>query len=246
MTGDDVTRPIAAAGFAAPPPAPGPVLEAENLQHAYHRTVALRGVSLAVAPGEVVAVTGPSGCGKSTLLHAAAGLLRPASGSVRLFGRDVAGLTDDAKAELRRTDLALVLQFGQLVGELTGTDNVALPLLLGGHDPREARELARDHLARCGAADVADALPSDMSGGQAQRVAVARALISGPRLVLADEPTGSLDSLGGRALLDLLLAETAAHGTALVIVTHDNTVAARADREVRLFDGVVASEAVLA
>jgi putative ABC transport system ATP-binding protein len=246
MTGDDVTRPISTPDRPAAGRDAGPVLEVENLQHAYRRTVALRGVSLGVAPGEVVAVTGPSGCGKSTLLHAAAGLLRPASGTVRLFGRDVAGLDDTERARLRRTDLALVLQFGQLVDELTGTDNVALPLLLDGHDPAEARELARHHLARCGAEDVADAVPPDMSGGQAQRVAVARALVTSPRLVLADEPTGSLDSLGGRALLDLLLAETGSRGTALVVVTHDNTVAARAHREVRLLDGAIASEAVLA
>jgi putative ABC transport system ATP-binding protein len=239
MTGDEVTRPM---DTGVPRDA---VLEIESLQHAYHRTVALRGVGLAVAAGEIVAVTGPSGCGKSTLLHAAAGLLRPSAGTVRLFGRDVAGLDDDARARLRRTDLALVLQFGQLVNELTGTDNVALPLLLDGHDPREARELARDWLERCGAADVADAVPPDMSGGQAQRVAVARALVTSPRLVLADEPTGSLDQLGGRALLDLLVGEALARGTALVIVTHDNAVAARAHREVRLLDGVVASEAVL-
>ena len=239
MTGDEVTRPMDTAG------SQDAVLEVESLQHAYHRTVALRGVGLAVAAGEIVAVTGPSGCGKSTLLHAAAGLLRPAAGTVRLFGRDVSGLDDDARARLRRTDLALVLQFGQLVNELTGTDNVALPLLLDGHDPREARELARDWLERCGAADVADAVPPDMSGGRAQRVAVARALVTSPRLVLADEPTGSLDQLGGRALLDLLVGEALARGTALVIVTHDNAVAARAHREVRLLDGVVASEAVL-
>jgi putative ABC transport system ATP-binding protein len=246
----ETTVPIAArAGAAGEGPGAdpdGPVLEVQNLQHAYHRTAALRGVSLAVAPGEIVAVTGPSGCGKSTLLHAAAGLLRPASGTVRLFGRDVAELDDDDRARLRRRDVALVLQFGQLVNELTGADNVALPLLLEGHDPREARELARDWLERCGAAEVADAVPADMSGGQAQRVAVARALVTSPRLVLADEPTGSLDQLGGRALLDLLLTEARAHGTALVIVTHDNAVAARAHREVRLLDGVVASEAVLA
>jgi putative ABC transport system ATP-binding protein len=243
----ETTVPIEAAAGERPGADPdGAVLEVQNLQHAYHRTVALRGVSLVVAPGEIVAVTGPSGCGKSTLLHAAAGLLRPASGTVRLFGRDVADLDDDERARLRRRDVALVLQFGQLVNELTGADNVALPLLLEGHDPREARELARDWLERCGAAEVADAVPPDMSGGQAQRVAVARALVTSPRLVLADEPTGSLDQLGGRALLDLLLTETRAHGTALVIVTHDNAVAARAHREVRLLDGVVASEAVLA
>ena len=221
------------------------LLELADVRHAYHRTVALRGVSLEVGAGEVVAVTGPSGCGKSTLLHVAAGLLRPQAGRATLFGRDLAELDDDARARLRRRELALVLQFGQLVPELSGVDNVALPLLLDGQEAKPARLLAAEWLERCGAADVGLTVPAEMSGGQAQRVAVARALVTGPRLVLADEPTGSLDSLGGRALLDLLLAEVRRSGAGLVLITHDNTVAARADREVRLLDGAVASVAVL-
>lgn len=223
-----------------------PLLTLTNIQHAYHRTVALRGAGLVVHPGEVVAVTGPSGSGKSTLLHVAAGLIRPQSGEVRLFGRDLAAAGDAERARLRRTQLALVLQFGQLADELTALENVALPLLLEGVDGRLARSLAADWLDRCGVSDVAGTTPPELSGGQAQRVAVARALVTSPRLVLADEPTGSLDSLAGRALLDLLLSQVVAQGTALVIVTHDNTVAARAHREVRLLDGSVASEAALA
>jgi putative ABC transport system ATP-binding protein len=223
-----------------------PVLILDGVQHSYHRTVAVRGISLVVHPGEIVAITGPSGCGKSTLLHIAAGLIRPQSGTATLFGLGLAGMDDDERARLRRTRLSLVLQFGQLVPELTGVDNVALPLLLDGRDPAEARWLAREWLDRCGAAELADVQPAEMSGGQSQRVAVARSLITSPHLVLADEPTGSLDSLGGRALLDLLLAQTRRAGAALVIVTHDNTVAARAEREIRLLDGVVVSEAVLA
>ena len=226
-------------------PSDQPVLALEGIQHAYHRTVAVRGVSLSVRPGEVVAITGPSGCGKSTLLHVAAGLIRPQSGAVQLFGQDLASVGDDERARIRRTKLSLVLQFGQLVPELTGVDNVALPLLLDGHDPAQARRLARDWLERCGAAELADTLPAEMSGGQAQRVAVARSLITSPQLILADEPTGSLDSLGGRDLLDLLLGQGGAVGAAMIIVTHDNTVAARADREIRLFDGRIESEAVL-
>jgi putative ABC transport system ATP-binding protein len=222
------------------------VLTLDGVQHAYHRTVALRGVSLDVRPGEVVAVTGPSGCGKSTLLHIGAGLIRPQSGTARLFGVDLAGVSDDERARLRRTKLSLVLQFGQLVPELSGLDNVALPLLLAGSEPVAARRLAQEWLTRCGAGDLADVPPDEMSGGQAQRVAVARSLITSPTLVLADEPTGSLDSIGGRELLDLLLGEVRALGAALIVVTHDNTVAARADREIRLLDGVIASQAVLA
>ncbi|HST86120.1 MAG TPA: ABC transporter ATP-binding protein [Kineosporiaceae bacterium] len=221
------------------------VLAVDGVQHAYHRTVALRGISLTVSPAEVVAITGPSGCGKSTLLHVAAGLIRPQSGSVRLFGTDLAKLKDDERAALRRTRLSLVLQFGQLVPELTGIDNVALPLLLDGVEPGAARKLAGEWLDRCGAGELADTRPDEMSGGQAQRVAVARSLITSPTLVLADEPTGSLDSIGGRELLDLLLGEVRALGAALIVVTHDNTVAARADREIRLLDGVIASQSVL-
>jgi putative ABC transport system ATP-binding protein len=216
-----------------------------GVQHSYHRTVAVRGVSLAVQPGEIVAITGPSGCGKSTVLHISAGLIRPQSGSVQLLGQDLARVDDDERARIRRSRLSLVLQFGQLVSELTGVDNVALPLLLDGHDPAESRRLAREWLDRCGAGELAGTQPSEMSGGQAQRVAVARALITSPELVLADEPTGSLDSLGGRQLLDLMLGEIRGLGAALIIVTHDNTVAARADREIRLLDGVIASQAVL-
>ena len=222
------------------------VLRLDGVQHAYRRTVALRGIGLTVGSGEVVAITGPSGSGKSTLLHIAAGLIRPQSGSVRLFGDDLAAMSDDQRARLRRTRLSLVLQFGQLVPELTGIDNVALPLLLDGTDPTAARRLGQEWLERCGAGDLAGTRPDEMSGGQAQRVAVARSLITSPVLVLADEPTGSLDSIAGRELLDLLLGEVRGSGAALIVVTHDNSVAARTDREIRLMDGVIASQAVLA
>jgi putative ABC transport system ATP-binding protein len=222
------------------------VLVMDGVQHAYHRTVALRGVGLSVRPAEAVAITGPSGTGKSTLLHVAAGLLRPQSGTVRLFGTDLSTVSDDERARLRRTRLSLVLQFGQLVPELTGVDNVALPLLLDGAEPVAARKLAQEWLDRCGAGDLADTRPDEMSGGQAQRVAVARSLITSPALVLADEPTGSLDSISGRELLDLLLGEVRDLGAALIVVTHDNTVAARTDREIRMLDGAIASQAVLA
>lgn len=223
----------------------GAVLEARGVQHAYRRTVALRGVDLRVDAGEVVAVTGPSGCGKSTLLHAAAGLLVPQAGTVTLLGQDLARLGEDDRALLRRRQVGIVLQFGQLVPELTAVDNVALPLLLDGRPADGARRLALDWLERCGAEDVAATMPSDMSGGEAQRVAVARALVTGPSVVFADEPTGSLDTLAGRQVLGLLVAAVRERGASLVLVTHDNTVAAKADREVRLVDGTVASEAVL-
>jgi putative ABC transport system ATP-binding protein len=222
------------------------VLTMRGIEHAYRRTVALRGVSLTVAAGEVVAVTGPSGCGKSTLLHAAAGIVRPQGGAVHLLGHDLAALDEAARSRLRRTRVGIVLQFGQLVPDLAVLDNVALPLLLGDHDKRAARTAARSWLERVGLADAAAARPAELSGGEAQRVAVARALVTGPDVVLADEPTGSMDTLGGELLLDLLLAMSRERGAAVVVVTHDNVVASRADREVRLRDGAVVSDAVLA
>jgi putative ABC transport system ATP-binding protein len=224
---------------------PGPALAVRGVQHVYGRTVALRDVDLEADPGEVVAVTGPSGCGKSTLLHVAAGLTVPQSGSVDLLGHRLDRLDDAARAALRRREIGIVLQFGQLVPELTALDNVALPLLLDRRDPVGSRALAAEWLERCQVAAVADDLAATLSGGQSQRVAVARALITHPRVIFADEPTGSLDSLGGRQLLSLLLDGTRASGASVVLVTHDNTVAARADREVRMSDGTIVSTARL-
>ena len=221
------------------------VLEMTGVEHSYRRTVALRGVSLSVDAGEVVAITGPSGCGKSTLLHAAAGIVRPIGGSVRLLGQDLERLDEAARSRLRRRQVGVVLQFGQLVPDLAVIDNVALPLLLDGHPREAARTAARDWLDRVGMSAEEAALPAELSGGQAQRVAVARALVTGAAIVLADEPTGSLDTLGGEQLLDLLLSSARERGAALVLVTHDNVVASRADREVRLRDGVILADAVL-
>jgi putative ABC transport system ATP-binding protein len=223
----------------------GPALAVRGVQHAYGRTVALRGVDLDVAAGEVLAVTGPSGCGKSTLLHVAAGLVLPGTGTVDLLGHRLDRLDEAARAALRRREVGIVLQFGQLVPELTALDNAALPLLLDRRDPMGARALAAEWLQRCGADDVAEDLAATLSGGQSQRVAVARALITRPRMVFADEPTGSLDGLGGRQVLALLLDRARESGASVVLVTHDNTVASRADREVRMADGVVVSTARL-
>ncbi len=222
-----------------------PVLELVGVEHAYRRTVALRGVSLAVEPGEVVAVTGPSGCGKSTLLHAAAGIIRPQAGGVRLAGHDLAGLDEAARTALRRREAGIVLQFGQLVPDLSVIENVALPLLLDGHERAAALVAAGEWLERAGLALEPGTPTAELSGGEAQRVAVARALVTGPALVLADEPTGSLDTAGGERLLELLLGAARERGAAVVLVTHDNVVAAHADREVRLRDGRVEAVAVL-
>lgn len=226
-------------------PAGQPVLEMTGVEHSYRRTVALRGVSMRVAPGEVVAVTGPSGCGKSTLLHAAAGIILPQGGSVRLLGQDVMDLDEAARSRLRRRQIGIVLQYGQLVPELSVTDNVALPLLLDGHDHEAARTAAADWLRRVGLDIEPGTPPAELSGGQAQRVALARALVTGPQLILADEPTGSLDTTGGEQLLAVLHDAVRTHRAALVLVTHDNVVAAHADREVRLRDGAVDYEGAL-
>ncbi|GAB3817707.1 ABC transporter ATP-binding protein [Kribbella italica] len=221
------------------------VLEVLRVEYAYRRDIALRGVSLQVRPGEVLAVTGPSGCGKSTLLHCAAGILRPQAGTVKLAGQDLSELSEADRTRLRRTKVGVVMQFGQLVPDLSLVDNVALPLLLEGHDRAASRRAALGWLERVGVAEDAYAVPAELSGGQNQRAAVARALVTGPAVVFADEPTGSLDSSAGEQVLDLLLEAARTGDTALVVVTHDNLVAAHADREVRLRDGLIQHEVAL-
>ncbi len=220
------------------------VLQVRDAHKSFARDQALRGASLTVAAGEVVALVGPSGSGKSTLLHCATGLLRPESGSVRVLGRDLTSLSESERSRLRRREIGLVLQFGQLVPELSAAQNVALPLLLEGHDRAAATTSARGWLERAGVLDLADALPGEMSGGERQRVAVARALVTGPRLICADEPTGALDTVSGEALAALLITTARDAGAALVIATHDNRVAASADREVVLRDGRAQGAAV--
>jgi putative ABC transport system ATP-binding protein len=222
-----------------------PVVDLMGVDFAYRRTVALRGAWLQVAAGEVVVVTGPSGSGKSTLLLVAAGILRPQGGRVRLLGQDLSAMDEAARTRLRRRQVGVVLQYGQLVPDLSVLDNVALPLLFEGHDRSAARTAAADWLGQVGLAAECDATPVELSAGQAQRAAVARALVTGPRVVFADEPTGSLDTVGGEELLDLLLSATRERQAALVLVTHDNLVAARADREVHLRDGRVCTAASL-
>lgn len=224
---------------------PAPALDLRTVEHHYDRTPALRGATLRVDRGEVVAVTGPSGGGKSTLLHVAAGILRPTAGDVHLLGHDLRTLDDAARTRLRRERVGLVLQFGQLIPDLTLLDNVALPLLLGGARRREAQVAAAGRLERVGLGDLGGATTAEVSGGQAQRAAVARALVTDPDVVLADEPTGSMDTVGGEQLLEILLGAARGRGATLVVVTHDNVVAAHADREVRLRDGAVEPQAVI-
>ncbi|GAB3346162.1 ABC transporter ATP-binding protein [Modestobacter lapidis] len=220
-------------------------VQLSGVSHAYGRTQALSDVSLTVEPGEVVAVTGPSGCGKSTLLMLTAGVLRTQSGRIVVAGTDLAGADDAARARFRRRAIGLVLQFGQLVPDLSVRDNVALPLLLEGHRSADARAAADGWLDRVGLDVEPDTLPADLSGGQAQLAAGARALVAGPQLLLADEPTASLDTNSGRALLDLLVKTTVQAGGSVVLVSHDNAVAARADREIRLRRGTIAHQVAL-
>lgn len=215
------------------------LIEARDLRLSFARTTALDGVSLTVEAGETVAITGPSGSGKSTLMLSLAGVLRPQSGEVRYEDRRIDDLSEQERALLRRRRFGLVLQFGQLLPELTAVENVAVPLLLERHSRAPAQRAARDWLERLGATDVADARPGELSGGQAQRVAIARALVAGPRVVFADEPTGALDSVGGTEVLRTLVDAAQGSGAALVLITHDNRVAAHADREVGLRDGHV-------
>jgi putative ABC transport system ATP-binding protein len=216
---------------------PGPLLVADGLHKTFGETHALAGASLAVHAGEIVAVMGPSGSGKSTLLHCLAGIIAPESGRVSYAGRDVTAMTDAQRSALRRTEFGFVFQFGQLVPELTCEENVALQLRLAGVRRRQAQRQAADWLARLDVADVADKLPGQVSGGQGQRVAVARAMVAGPKVVFADEPTGALDSLNGELVMRLLTAAARERGTAVVLVTHETRVAAYSDREIVVRDG---------
>jgi putative ABC transport system ATP-binding protein len=216
------------------------MLEAQSLQKAFGRSPALRNASLAVLPQEVVSITGASGSGKSTLLLCLAGVLRPEAGRVCYQGRVLHDLSDRERSKLRRREFGLVLQFGQLVPELTALQNVALPLLLERHGRAASYAAARVWLDRLGVGELESMLPGEMSGGEGQRVAVARALVTGPRVIFADEPSGALDTVSGEQVLELLLAQTRETGASLVLVTHDNKVAAFADREVVLHDGTTA------
>ena len=222
------------------------LLQANSLRKSFARTEALRGVSVEIGAGEVVAITGPSGSGKSTLLLCLAGILRPESGEVVYDQQRLDLLGEAERTRLRRREMGVVLQFGQLVPELTAAQNVVLPLLLENHDPASARRAALSWLERLGAEDLADQLPAELSGGQAQRVAVARALVTGPRVVFADEPTGALDTVAGEQVLGQLVGAVRDTGATLVMVTHENRVAACADREVVLRDGATEGVEVVA
>ncbi|MER5867428.1 ABC transporter ATP-binding protein [Kitasatospora sp. NPDC002040] len=213
------------------------LLSGTGLAKAFGPTTALHDASLSIEAGELVAVMGSSGSGKSTLLHCLAGIVRPDAGSVSYRGTRLEQLTDTGRSALRRSDFGFLFQFGQLVPELTCLENVALPLRLNGLRRRPAERLAREWLDRLEVADAAGQRPAAVSGGQGQRVAMARALVTSPKVVFADEPTGALDSLNGERVLRLLRAAARESGAAVLLVTHEARVAAYADREVVVRDG---------
>jgi putative ABC transport system ATP-binding protein len=201
-------------------------------------------VSVAVGPGRSLAITGPSGCGKSTLLGLIGGLEPPTAGRVVIDGREISGLSDAGRAEMRRDDVGFVFQSDNLLPFLTAVENVSLQIAL--HGAASSDERAVELLAELGLADLADKLPDQLSGGQRQRVAVACALVHRPRVLLADEPTGSLDEESSAALIDVLLAAQAEAGATLVLVTHDPAVAQRMDSMLRLRDGRATDEGSVA
>ena len=246
-------------------PTPDFILQAHQLRKTFGETEAMRGISLDIQRGEVVAIMGPSGSGKSTLLHCLAGIIRPNHGTVTYFEQPadhsaqsdarsthqsstpatplrIDQLSDAERTKLRRHQFGFVFQFSQLVPELTALDNVAIPLLLSGHSRAVAYDQAEHWLDRMGVHAKRHQLATKLSGGQIQRVAVARALAIEPQILFADEPTGSLDSLNSEKVMELFLHAARANGTTVIIVTHEPTIAAYADREIIVRDGQIAPD----
>ncbi len=222
------------------------MIQLKNVVKRYEgkRTVhALRGVSFEIQQGEMVATMGPSGCGKSTLLNIIGGLDRPSEGSVLIDGTELSSLDDNALTRLRREKIGFIFQFFNLLPTLTAIENVALPLHLAGKGRKYSAARAHDLLEIVGLADRHDHLPDELSGGEQQRVAMARALALSPPLILADEPTGNLDSESGRQVLELFKKLQAQFKTTVLMVTHDSTAASFCDRVIRMQDGTVIGEA---
>jgi putative ABC transport system ATP-binding protein len=217
-----------------------PVIRAVDVHRSFGQTPALRGASLSVSDGEIVAVMGPSGSGKSTLLHCLAGIFTPDSGEIWFGGQRIDQLSDRKRSQLRRTAFGFVFQFGQLIPELTTADNIAMPLILNRVSRSTAYQRAGTWLDRLGLEGLGARRTGELSGGQAQRVAIGRALIARPQALFADEPTGSLDSVTGQKVMDLMTEIAREEGTTVVLVTHDASVAAYADRAVTVTDGRIA------
>lgn len=220
-----------------------PLIEAHEVRKTFGENgvhvEALRGVDLSIARGEFAAIMGPSGSGKSTLLHIVGGIDVPTSGQVLLEGTDLASLDDDRRTIMRRTRIGFIFQSFNLLPTLTAEENVSLPLELGGMSPRDADRRAEEKLSMVGMWKRAKHLPGELSGGEQQRVAIARALAIEPALLLADEPTGNLDSAAGQQVILLLRDLVDEHGQTIVMVTHDSRMAAQADRCIHVRDGVI-------
>jgi len=214
-------------------------VSARSLVYSYGRDAALRGVSVDLHRGEILAVTGPSGSGKSTLMLCLAGILTPDAGEVRYGGRLLSAESDAERSRLRRSEFGVLFQFGQLVPELTAGDNVALPLLLSGVRRPAASRAAQNWLDRFEVADLTHVRPPEMSGGQAQRVAAARAMVTEPTVLFADEPTGALDGLSGERVMTQIIRVARDAQTSVVLITHDAKVAAYAEREIVIRDGMI-------
>jgi putative ABC transport system ATP-binding protein len=219
----------------------GGLIEARGIYKAFGQTPALRGASVTVRQGEILAIMGPSGSGKSTLLHCMAGIFTPDEGEVLFDGQVLNTMSEADRTKLRRTTFGFVFQFGQLVPELTAADNVALPLLLNRTRRKVAYKTADTWLDKLGIGDKGGRRTGELSGGEAQRVAVARALALAPKVIFADEPTGSLDSLTGEKVMDLMTGLAREQGATVVIVTHDARIAAYADRVAMVRDGLISS-----
>ncbi|EHM95076.1 hypothetical protein HMPREF0975_00944 [Actinomyces sp. oral taxon 849 str. F0330] len=222
-----------------------PLITTSDIVKRFGTVTALAGVSINISVGESVAIMGPSGSGKSTLLHCLSGVLVPDQGSVSFGGTEISGLTDARRSHLRLCELGFVFQDSQLIPELPARENVALPLMLTGTPTRSALRAADDMLARLGLADLKGRRPAQMSGGQAQRIAIARALVSSPRAIFADEPSGALDQATGHEMMQLLTAAVSMAGATLVVVTHDVNVARWCSRLIEIRDGLVHSDRLL-
>lgn len=216
-----------------------PIISAKNIKKSYGQTKVLHGVSLDVKQGEVLAIMGPSGSGKSTLLHSLAAIIPVDSGEIIFDGRNIGKFSDNKRSILRRTAFGFVFQFSQLVPELSVIDNVALPLLLNGVSRNKAYAKTKEWLEAVGLSDRYDNTPGEISGGQAQRVAIARAMVVQPKILFADEPTGSLDSLNSENIMELFIKTAKNNGTTVIMVTHEPSIAAYADREIVVRDGVI-------
>jgi ABC-type lipoprotein export system ATPase subunit len=222
------------------------MIEATGVQKVYDagglRVRALRGVDLVVRRGEMVAIMGPSGCGKTTLLNVLSGLDDLSDGEVHVDGESIRGMSDRKRTRFRAEKMGFIFQSYNLIPVLSAIENVELPLLVAGHKPKKARRWAEDAVEMVGLADQAKKRPAEMSGGQQQRITVARSLVNNPAIVWADEPTGALDSETSSGIMDLLVRLNESEQQTFVLVTHDAAVAARAHRTIRMRDGRITSD----